>query len=89
MSGILFFIFACCHPLSQIPLVSGLQTLEANQQQICEEDNKLTQGWFGHLGTKESNKCAVTQLSPSIQNCTALEPLTLYLYIALSTGVGL
>ena len=51
---------------SRLPIVSDLQALEANQYETLEEDNKLAQMWFGHLGTKEFNK----HITQSIQNST-------------------
>ena len=53
-----------------------------------------SQCWFGHLGTKESNLEVCHShhtITQSIRNITVLEPLILilYLYIALSTGLGL
>ena len=48
-----------------------------------------SQLWFGHLlGIKESKPEACYTVSQSIQNSTVLEPLILYLYIALSMAVG-
>ena len=48
-----------------------------------------SQLWFGHLGTKESNLEAYHTITQSIQSSsTVLEPMILYLYIALSTEVG-
>ena len=51
-------------------------------------DTKFAQLWFSHLGTKESNLDACHTIIQSIQNSTVLEPLILYLYIALSMGGG-
>ena len=67
--------------LSRLPLLSDLQTLEANQWHTLEEDNKFAQLWVGHLGTKESNKRAIPPamltITQSIQDSTVLGPLIL------------
>ena len=47
-----------------------------------------SQIWFGYLGIKESNLEACHTITQSIHNSTVLEPLILYLYIALSTVIA-